>query len=135
MICIMCNIQQIVCIYIGYKQSKLFLQIAMTINAAFNAIDMFCMYFNGRGFSAEFSSLLIFHHWTIIWVESCIFNLDLLSLHPDWNWMFTIIGLILIIGCMADLILSPSTIKCFVNEKSLFYKKLLTLHLLLNVLV
>mmetsp|Transcript_44333 Transcript_44333/g.71019 ORF Transcript_44333/g.71019 Transcript_44333/m.71019 type:complete len:298 (+) Transcript_44333:1612-2505(+) len=122
--------------YEGYKQSKLLLQIVMTINGAFNGIDMYLMYFHGKGFSAESSSLLMFHHWTMIWIESCIFNLELLNVHPDWNWMFAIIGLILVVGCIADLLLSPSTIKCFIsNEKSMIYKKLLWLHLLFNIVL
>lgn len=96
---------------------------------------MLSMYLYHKGFSAESSSLLIFHHWIIIWIESCIFNLDLLSIHPDWLWIFSLCGIILIIGCIFDLILSPSTIKCFINEKSLFYKKLLWIHLLFNLIL
>eukprot|EP01084_Bolivina_argentea_P215741 366344_1 len=75
--------------YYGYKQSKLLLQIAMTINSSFNGIDMILMYFYGKGFSVEYSSLLMFHHWTMVWIQSCIFNLHLLNVHVDWNWMFT----------------------------------------------
>ena len=97
---------------------------------------MFTMYFNGCGFSAEYESLLIFHHWTIIWLESCIINLDLLNIDPDWLWMFTICSLFLIIGCICDLLLSPSTIKCFIkNKKSLIYKKILWIHLIFNLLI
>merc|ERR1712083_169592 len=121
--------------YAAYKESTSLLQIAMTMNAAFNAIDGFLMYMHGKGFSAEFSSLLLFHHWTIVWVESCIFNLELLNVHPDWNWMFVLIGITLIFGCIGDLVLSPSTIKGFINEKNRIYKKLLWFHLLFSVLL
>eukprot|EP01084_Bolivina_argentea_P103672 185662_1 len=107
----------------------------MTINASFNGIDGFLMYFYGKGFSAESSSLLMFHHWTIVWLESSIFNFELLSVHPDWNWMFTIVGIILICGCVCDLLLSPSTMQCFITLKSQFYKKLLWIHLLFNVIL
>eukprot|EP00485_Elphidium_margaritaceum_P002229 CAMPEP_0202704002 /NCGR_PEP_ID=MMETSP1385-20130828/16765_1 /ASSEMBLY_ACC=CAM_ASM_000861 /TAXON_ID=933848 /ORGANISM="Elphidium margaritaceum" /LENGTH=275 /DNA_ID=CAMNT_0049361937 /DNA_START=79 /DNA_END=903 /DNA_ORIENTATION=+ len=122
--------------FTAYKQSQVLIQIALTINAAFNGIDMFFMYFYDNGFSATGSSLIMFHHWTLIWIESCIFNLDLLMIHPDWNWRFVLIGLILIVGCIGDLCLAPSTIKCFVkNENSLVYQKLLWLHLVFNLLI
>ena len=77
----------------------------------------------------------MFHHWTMVWVESCIFNLELLSVHPDWNWMFTLIGLALSLGCICDLLLSPSTAKCLVSERNVVYKKLLWMHLLFNVVL
>ena len=119
----------------GYSESKILLTLALTINAAFNAIDLALMYFWGRGFSAEHSTLLMFHHWTIIWVESTIFNLELLSVHPDWIWMFTIIGMLMICGCIWDLILSPSTMQCVVSGKSEIYRKILWIHLLINVVL
>jgi len=41
----------------------------------------------------------------------------------------------LIVGCICDLLLSPSTVKSFVDEKNKIYKKLLWFHLLFNVLL
>ena len=48
---------------------------------------------------------------------------------------FTVLGIPTICGCIWDLILSPSTMQCVVSGKSEIYRKILWIHLLINVVL
>lgn len=105
--------------------------IALMINSAFNIIDGCALYFIQNGWSIQHSNhLLLFHHWILLWSESCVFNMDLLTsglqsdiydsgnvipfqLVTNCNWFVCIAGCVMCIGCIFDLLLAPSSVGIF----------------------